>query len=78
MWSQNEKLKILVTQRYSWDTFWYEELLNKTKKNYKNLQKEVRNLTDSKQENKMPIQAEKNIKKLSLCKRYDFITSLWK
>ena len=30
--SQNEKLKILVTQRYSWDTFWYEELLNKTKK----------------------------------------------
>lgn len=61
--SQNEKLKILVTQRYSWDTFWYEELLNKTKKELQeSSKKEVEKPTDSKQENKMLIQAEKEYK----------------
>ena len=75
--SQNEKLKLLVTKRYSWDSTTYEDLILKTKKelneNSSLKNKNINEPTDnnkkidskelsSKEENKLISQAEKEYK----------------
>lgn len=63
--TQNEKLKSLVTKRYSWDSSTYEELLLKTSKELKETKSQKitpKNEVSWKDDNKKILQAEKEYK----------------